>query len=270
MNITAKTKLCMVIGDPIEHSLSPQMHNAGYEALQIDDEYVYVASRVDINEIENFTKGVRAMNVRGISCTIPHKVAVMPYLDEIEDIAKIIGAVNTIVNENGKLIGYNTDWLGVLQPLEKLTTLQNKTVALIGAGGAARAAAFAVTNRGAKLAIYNRTVEKAKELAKEFKGEAYSLDEISNVESADIIINTTPIGLKQKHETPIPKKYISNKQIVFDAVYGIEETQLIKDAKQQGAKIIPGIEMLFHQGFAQFILFTGQDAPVDAMRKALQ
>src|SRR6266568_4630520 len=259
MRITAKTKICMVIGDPVEHSLSPQMHNAGYVALHIADQFVYVASHVKANDIENFVKGVRSMNIHGISCTIPHKVAVMPYLDEIEDIAKIIGAVNTIVNDNGKLIGYNTDWLGILLPLEKLTSLQNKTVALIGAGGAARAAAFAVTSKGAKLTIYNRTVEKAKELTKEFNGEAYSSDEIDNAESADIIINTTPIGLKQKQETPIPKKYISNKQIVFDAVYGMQETQLIKVAKEQGAKTISGIEMLFHQGFAQFKLFTGHD-----------
>jgi shikimate dehydrogenase len=270
MKITAKTKICMVIGDPVEHSLSPQMHNAGYEALNIDDQFVYIASHVDVKNIENFIKGTRAMQIHGVSCTIPHKIAVMPYLDEIEDIAKIIGAVNTIVNVNGKLIGYNTDWLGILLPLEKLTTLQNKTVALIGAGGAARAAAFAVTKAGAKLTIYNRTVEKAKDLAKEFNGESHSLDEIRNAQSADIIINTTPIGLKQKQETPFPKKYISSNQVVFDAVYDIQETQLIKETKEQGAKYISGIEMLFNQGFAQFKLFTGFDAPIDAMRKALQ
>src|SRR5258708_1483752 len=129
MNITAKTKINIVIGDPVEHSLSPQIHNAGYKALHIDDQYVYVASRVGVKNIEDFIKGVRLMNINGVSCTIPHKIAVMPYLDHIEDIAKKIGAVNTIVNENGKLYGYNTDWLGILLPIEKLTNLQNKTVA---------------------------------------------------------------------------------------------------------------------------------------------
>jgi shikimate dehydrogenase len=269
MNITAKTRICMVIGDPIEHSLSPEIHNAGYEALNIDDQFVYVASRVEVKNIENFIKGVRAMNIRGISCTIPHKIAVMPFLDEVEDIAKKIGAVNTIVNENGKLIGYNTDWLGVLIPLEGITQLENKTVALIGAGGAARAVAYAVTCRGAKLTIYNRTHEKAKELAKEFNGIAYPIDEIENVKHADIIINTTSVGLHDTNKTLVPKKYISKHQIIFDAVYGTD-TQLLKDAKEKGAKTINGFEMLLNQAFAQFKLFTEYDAPAAVMRKALR
>jgi shikimate dehydrogenase len=269
MKITAKTKICMIIGDPIEHSLSPEIHNAGYEALNIDDQFVYVASRVNVDNIEIFVKGVRAMNIRGVSCTIPHKIAVIPFLDEVEDIAKKIGAVNTIVNENGKLIGYNTDWLGVLIPLERITQLENKTVALMGAGGAARAVAYAVTCRGAKLTIYNRTHEKARELAKEFDGIAYPIDEIENVKHADIIINTTSVGLHDTNETIVPKKYISKHQIIFDAVYG-SETQLLKNAKEKGAKTINGLEMLLNQGFAQFKLFTEYDAPAAVMRKALR
>ena len=259
----------MVIGDPIEHSLSPQIHNAGYKALNINDQFVYVACQVEVKNIEDFIRGIRAMKIKGVSCTIPHKIAVIPFLDKIDDVAKKIGAVNTIVNTNGELTGYNTDWLGVLGPIQQHIDLENKTVALIGAGGAARAAAYAVTSKGAKLTVFNRTLEKAKELAKEFQGEASSLDQIKKIESADIIINTTPVGLKNKNETLIPKKYISEKQIVFDAVYGIEETQLIKEAKEQGAKTIQGIEMLLHQGFAQFKLFTGYDAPVEAMTKLL-
>jgi shikimate dehydrogenase len=269
MNITAKTKICMVIGDPIEHSLSPQIHNAGYEALNITDQFVYVASQVEVNKIKEFIDGVRVMNIKGISCTIPHKIAVMPYLDEIEDIAQKIGAVNTIVNEDGRLIGYNTDWLGVLLPLEVKTNLESKTVALIGAGGAARAVAYAITCRGAKITIYNRTFEKAKKLAKEFGGTAYPLTEIENVKHADIIINTTSVGLKDKKETLIHKNFITKNHIVFDAVYGAE-TQLLKDAKEKGAQTITGIEMLLNQGFAQFKLFTGYDAPATEMRKILK
>lgn len=269
MKITAKTKICMVIGNPVEHSLSPKLHNAGYEALHIDGQYVYVACRVEIKNIENFVIGIRAMNIRGISCTIPHKVAVMPYLDLIDDVAKKIGAVNTIVNDNGKLIGYNTDWLGVLNPLEKLIDLENKTIALIGAGGAARAAAYTATTKKAKLMIFNRTLKKAKELTNEFTGEAFSLDEIANIQSADVIINTTPIGLENKNQTLVSKKHITDKQFIFDAVYGTQETQLIKDAKEKNAKTISGIEMLLYQGFAQFKLFTGHDAPIQAIRKAI-
>ena|ERR1700722_18833202 len=269
MNITAQTKICMVIGDPVAHSLSPQMHNAGYRAVNIDDQYVYVASKVDVKNIENFIKGVRAMNIRGISCTIPHKIAVMPYLDKIDKTAKKIGAVNTIINDNRKLIGYNTDWLGIITPLEKITTIKNKTVALIGAGGAARAVAYAVTKKGAKLIIFNRTIEKAVNLAKEFGGESGSLNVIAKIKNADIIINTTSVGLENKNNTVTPKEYLNEKQIVFDIVYGNEETKLITDAKEKGAKTIAGIEMLLYQGVEQFKLFTGHDAPVDVMKKVL-
>jgi len=268
MKITAQTKICMVIGDPVGHSLSPKMHNAGYEALGIDDQFVYIACLVKVKDIENFVKGVRAMKIRGVSCTIPHKMAVIPYLDDIDEVAKKIGSVNTIVNDNGRLIGYNTDWLGILTPLEKITKLNGKTVAIIGAGGAARAVSYAVTSTGAKLTIYNRTIEKAKELAKEFGGVTFSLDELENIANADIIINTTSVGLINKNETILSKKLISKNQIIFDAVYG-GETQLLKDAKEKGAQTIAGIEMLLHQGVEQFKLYTGHAAPIDVMRKVL-
>jgi shikimate dehydrogenase len=268
MKITAQTKICMVIGDPVGHSLSPKMHNAGYEALGIDDQFVYIACLVKVKDIENFVKGVRAMKIRGVSCTIPHKMAVIPYHDEIDEVAKKIGSVNTIVNDNGRLIGYNTDWLGILTPLEKITKLNGKTVAIIGAGGAARAVSYAVTSTGAKLRIYNRTIEKAKELAEEFGGVTFNLDELENIANADIIINTTSVGLINKNETILPKKLISKNQIIFDAVYG-DETQLLKDSKEKGARTIAGIEMLLHQGVEQFKLYTGHAAPIDVMRKVL-
>lgn len=271
MKITAKTKICMVIGDPVAHSLSPQIHNAGYIALQIDDQYVYVACDVKVKAIENFINGVKAMNIHGVSCTIPHKLAVMPYLDEIDQIASKIGAVNTIVNEHGKLIGYNTDWIGIVNPLKKLTSLKGKQIALLGAGGAARAAAYAITSKGAKLIIFNRTSEHAKKLAEEFNGEGYGLNAIEKAQNCDIVINTTSLGLHpHENETPLVKEYIRSSQIIFDVVYGSEETKLIKEAKEIGATTISGIEMLLHQGFAQFKLFTGHDAPKEAMRKALK
>jgi shikimate dehydrogenase len=270
MKINAKTKICMVIGDPVEHSLSPQMHNTGYEALHIDNQYVYVACHVDVNQIENFIKGIRAMRILGVSCTLPHKLAVMPYLDEIDDVAKKIGAVNTIVNKNGKLLGSNTDWIGILEPLNTVTNLTDKKVALLGAGGAARSAAYAVTNQQAKLMIFNRTKDKAEKLAEEFKGDTYALDDYERIKSADIIINTTSVGLHPHEDaTPLPKEYIANRHIVFDAVYGAKDTRLIQDAKEQGAITLTGKDMLLYGGAAQFKLFTGHDAPKDAMRKAL-
>ena len=130
--------MCIIIGDPVEHSLSPVMHNAAYEALRIDDQFVFTAARVDIKHVRQVVEAVRVMGIRGLTCTIPHKIEVMKYLDEIDETAKKIGAVNTVVNHNGVLKGYNTDWLGVATPLERITTLKGKRAAVVGAGGAAR------------------------------------------------------------------------------------------------------------------------------------
>lgn len=271
MRISAKTKICMVIGDPIEHSLSPLMHNAGYEKLRIDNEYVYVACRVKVEKLGDFIKGIKAMQIRGVSCTIPHKIEVIKYLDEIDEEAKKIGAVNTIVNDEGVLKGYNTDWLGVVIPLEKMTSLKNKIVALLGAGGAGRAVAYAVTQRGAKLAIYNRTIENARKLAQDFGGEARSLDTIKTIKNADIIINATSVGLyPNENETPLDKELMTSKQILFDAIYLPYETRLLKDAKQKGIRVIHGMEMLLQQGVEQFKLYTGYEAPEDFMRNVLR
>lgn len=266
--ITAKTKICMVIGDPIDHSLSPQMHNAGLAAVRKDNEYVFIACNVKVSVMSDFIKGVRAMGIVGISATLPHKIEIMRFLDSIDETAKKIGAVNTVVNNNGVLKGYNTDWLGIINPLEKLTDLKNRRVALIGAGGAGRAAAFAFTKRGANLTIYNRSIEKAEELVKEFGGEARSLWEIVHIKEADIILNTTSVGMNSD-ETLVPNEFISKEQIVMDAIYTPFETRLLIDAKAKGARIIHGMEMLLEQGIEQFKLYTGVDAPVEAMRSVL-
>lgn len=268
MNITAKTKICMVIGDPVGHSLSPQVHNAAYDALGLD--FVFVGSRVKKDNLENFIKGVRAMNIRGISVTLPHKINIMNYLDEIDESAKKIGAINTIVNNEGILKGYNTDWFGIVGPIGQKTSLNGKTVAIIGASGAARAAAYGITSKGGKLTIYNRTFEKAKILAEEFGGEAFSLGQLKKVKDADVIINTTSIGMyPNTNETPLPKEYITHQHIVMDAVYKPRKTRLLQEAKEQGATTIDGIEMFFGQAFPQFELYTGHDAPIEAMKNAV-
>lgn len=260
----------MVIGDPVEHSLSPLMHNAGYKVLRIDDKYVYVACNVKTGKLEDFINGVRAMGIRGISCTIPHKIKVMKYLDEIDETANKIGAVNTIVNENGMLKGYNTDWIGIVIPFRKITSLKNKKVALLGAGGAARAAAYGVVKGGAKLTIYNRTIEKAQVLAKGFGASACSFEETKDIKTMDIIINATSTGLNPNiFDSPLDKELFTEKQIVFDIIYSPYETKFLKEAKQKGAKIIHGLEMFLQQGIAQFKLFTGLDVPEVQMRNIL-
>ena len=251
MTISAKTKICMVIGNPVEYSLSPLMHNAAYTASGIDDKFVFVASKVDESQIADFVRGVRVMGIHGVSCTMPHKVVIMPYLDAIDKIAQEIGAVNTVVNENGVLKGFNTDWIGVKEALESITNLRNKTVAIIGAGGAARAIVYAVSVAGGKADVYDRNRDK------------------SGLNSVDIICNATPVGMNASDEMIIPDKLISAGQIVFDVVYKPYETKLLQVAKRKGATVVHGMDMLLHQGTAQFKLFTGIDAPEKVMREVL-
>ena len=270
MKLSAKTKICLIIGDPVEHSLSPAMHNAGYEALGIDNQFVFLGAKVKIGDIETVVDAMRKMGIHGLTCTIPHKVAVMKYLDEIDETAKKIGAVNTVLNKQGKLIGFNTDWQGVVIPLEKITTLPGKKAAVLGAGGAARAVVYGLLKRGAKVKVFNRTKEKAVKLAKEFNCLSGDLNNQEEIKNFDIIINTTSVGMKPlEKETPIPTEFISARQIVFDIVYVPFETKLLREAKKKGAKIIHGIEMLLHQGTAQFEIYTGHKAPEDIMRRVL-
>ncbi len=273
LRITAKTKICMIIGDPVEHSLSPAMHNKAYEALGIDDEFVYVGARVKTEDVKDVVKAVAAMGIRGLTCTIPHKVEIMKYLDKkyIDPIALKIGAVNTIVNDDGILRGYNTDWIGVLKPFEQVIGLKGKSVAILGAGGVARAMAYAMSSSGAFFTVFNRTLEKAEDLSRDFGGQARSYKDIEQVRQMDIILNATPLGMNPfGNETPLPKQYISKKQIVFDAIYSPFETRLLREAREQGAKVIHGVDMLLYQGTAQFELYTGRKAPEGVMRRVLE
>ncbi|MFA6171656.1 MAG: shikimate dehydrogenase [Patescibacteria group bacterium] len=263
-------KVCLIIGDPIAHSLSPAMHNAAYRALKIDNRFIFLSARIKKPEVKNAVKAVRISGIRGLTCTMPHKEAVMKFLDKIDPVAKKIKAVNTVVNDKGRLTGYNTDWQGAVIPLEKMTRLKNKKVALLGSGGASRAIAYGVTRKGAKLTVFGRDAERAGKLAKEFKASYCDFSEIHRVNNFDIIINATPVGMKPRiNKTPVPAEFLHKGQIVFDAVYSPPITRLLKDAKKKGAKIIPGLEMLLYQGAAQFEYYTGKKAPVRAMRKVL-
>ncbi len=262
--VDAKTQLCCVIGNPVKHSLSPLIHNIGYKKLCLN--FVYTA--FEVNNIKFAVEGIRGFGIKGVSVTIPHKITIMKYLDKIDPVAEKIGAVNTVVNNNGILTGYNTDWIGAVKPIENLTKIKGKKVALIGAGGAARAIAFAITKQGGKLSIFNRTLKTAQELAKEFDGSALNINRLSKVKDMDIIINATSLGLAPNEDkTPVPKEYLKSKQIVFDIAYKPFHTRLLKEAKIKGAKIIPGIEMLLYQAFEQFKLYTGSDAPVKYIRE---
>ncbi|MFH1584691.1 MAG: shikimate dehydrogenase [Patescibacteria group bacterium] len=273
MRITAKTRLCIIIGDPVEHSLSPQMHNAGYEALGIAEQFVFVASRVERGRIKEAVEAMRTLNFRGMTCTMPHKKEVIAYLDEVEESARMIEAVNTIVQEDGILRGSNTDWIGAITALEQHISLDGKSVAILGAGGAGRAMAYGVAQKGARFTIFHREEDAldAQEIAEKFGGQQKGLSSISEVAQADIIMNATPVGMAPAfaERSLVPKEAIRPHHIVFDAVYSPLETRLLREAKERGAQTICGVEMLLYQGVTQFERYVGQRAPIDAMRRAI-
>jgi len=267
---TAQTKICLIIGDPVNHSLSPLMHNAAYEAVGLEEQFVYLAASVPVTQMKSVIESVRTLGIKGLTCTVPHKIAVIPFLDAIDEIAKKIGAVNSVANTNGILKGYNTDWIGAISPLKKIMSLKNKKVLVIGAGGAARAVVYGLVHEKAKVTVINRTIEKAKKLAFEFG--CHNQDTINELFLAtqDIIINTTSVGM-HPHEglLPIPLEGIHKGQILMDIVYAPYETEFLKQGKKIGAKIIHGTEMLLFQGTAQFELYTGVKAPIEVMKKTL-
>lgn len=265
----AKTTLCGIIGKPVEHSMSPAIHNAAFEELGLN--YAYLAFNVD--DLEGAIRGMRALNIRGLSVTMPHKIEVIEYLDEIDPVARQIGAVNTVVNDNGHLKGYNTDWIGFVRSLEAHTLIQEKRVVILGAGGAAKAVAFGIKERGGKLTILNRAIEieMAQSLAKEVACPWGDLSQLESVTEADIVINATSVGMHPHvDKTVIETRHLRPEQIVFDVVYNPLETRFFREAKELGCQVIPGYEMLLLQAVAQFELWTGETAPVDLMRTILK
>jgi len=278
MVISGKTRICGVIGDPIEHTMSPVMHNAAFKELGLD--YIYIAFRVRKEELGKAIQGMSALNIRGLNVTIPHKVAIIPFLDELDPLAQKIGAVNTIVSDDGVLRGYNTDATGFLQALrDKGVEPEGKNIVILGAGGVSRAISFILADRGANLVILNRPLELdwAEELAQEisntFKKEvnALELDEenlATALEGADVLINATSIGMSPNiDDTLVPAKLLKSSLVVFDVVYNPTKTRLLREAGAAGAKTIGGLDMLVWQGALAFEKWTGQKAPVDLMKK---
>ncbi|MGQ9469015.1 MAG: shikimate dehydrogenase [Nitrososphaerales archaeon] len=277
--ISNKTLLCCVIGHPVDKSLSPIMHNEAFRAKNLD--YVYLAFDVGEFHLKEAVQGLRALGVRGFNVTMPYKVTIMSLLDRMDKGASLVGAVNTVLNNDGELIGYNTDVDGVTSALEtKLHSLKGLKALLIGAGGAARACIVALVSKGCKeIIVMNRTLNRAKSMVEELSKKlemSYSLKELSidslkiAIGSADILINSTPIGTYPNiDESIVPQELIKKDMIVFDVVYNPKKTKLIRDAEKMGAKTIPGYEMFVGQGAASFNLWTGMDAPVDIMKRAV-
>jgi shikimate dehydrogenase len=265
--INADTKICCLIGDPVEHSLSPLIHNAGYQALGIN--YAYLSFRV--SDIKRAIEGIRGLGIRGASVTIPHKTSAIKYIDKIDPLAEKTGAINTIVNDDGVLTGYNTDGDGALQALGEMTTLKGKKAVLIGSGGGALAIAFGLKARGVKLVVLNRTEAKAKELAKQVNAVGFGgLNRLSETSSADILINATPLGMLPKTDRSIiPKELLHDRLTVFDIVYNPRDTRLLIEARERGCAIVYGYKMFLYQAVKQFELFTELKAPLSVMESAL-
>jgi len=269
-DINAKTTVCAIIGNPVEHSMSPAMHNPSYEALGIN--FCYVAFRVDPENVKDAIRGIRALGIRGVSVTVPHKVAVMEHLDEIDETAQKIGAINTIVNNNGHLKGYNTDWEGCMKAIEEKQEIKGKNVVLIGAGGAGRGIAFGISKKGGNLLICDRDTSRVDEIASATNATPFSSEQLKdNLQDADILIHATPVGMHPNEDKSIiPKEYLHPNLLVHDIVYNPWETKLVKEAKEGGCAIVLGYKMLLWQGVTQFELFTGVDkAPVEVMEEAL-
>jgi shikimate dehydrogenase len=260
------TRICCLIGDPVEHSLSPLIHNAAYRALGLN--YAYIALRA--SDVGQAIETIRTNGIRGVSVTTPHKVSALKHLDHIDDAAKAIGAVNTIVNDNNVLTGYNTDGDAALKALEEATDLGGKKVIIIGGGGAALAIATVLKEKKVNMVILNRTEAKAREMAKRVGDlDAGGLDKISLVAEADILINATTVGMTKTEETIVPKEFLHPRLTVFDIVYNPKETRLLREARAQGCTIVYGYKMLLYQAAKQFKLFTGRPAPLELMESVL-
>lgn len=261
----AKTKLVALIGNPVEHSLSPAMHNAAFAATGLN--YVYLAFRV--KDVKKAIGGVRGLGLAGLNVTIPYKIGVMKYIDKLDPLAGKIGAVNVVVNKNGKLIGYNTDCSGAIRCLEKRVKLKGKGVVLIGCGGAGRAITFGLKEKKAKIFLIDRTERKARELAKKVNGKAIKKGLLNKLDF-DALVNATPVGMgPKKNKMPVGKNVLKKGLLVFDIVYNPAATKLLKEAKKRGCKTIGGLEMLLEQGIASFELWTGKRAPRKVMEKAI-
>ncbi len=278
--IRAATAIYGVIANPVAHSMSPAIHNAAFEETGLDA--VYVPLKVEADPVE-FVKAFRSLDVQGYSVTLPHKEAILPAMDEVDELARKIGALNTVVNRGGRLIGTNTDVSAAVGALEaalsgdpagrtpgKRSPLNGRRILLIGAGGASRAVAFGLVARGAKVTVANRTRERAARLAQELGCDSCALSELASC-AADALVNTTSVGMwPNVDETPAPASVLRKNMVVFDAVYNPPETRLLREAKAAGCRTISGVVWFVNQAAAQFELWTGKPAPREVMERVIR
>jgi shikimate dehydrogenase len=260
----SSSEIFALFGNPVGHSLSPLMHNATFKRMNIDAHYVPFC----VKNLEDGVRGIRGLDIRGVSITIPFKTTVMPYLDEVDDSSLRIGAVNTILNDDkGGLKGYNTDWIGLIRDLRESLDMRGKTFAILGAGGAARASVFGILKEGGIPVILNRTVEKGEKMARDFGCPFYPLSEIGNLK-ADCLINTTPVGMNPDRErSPLAKESLVHFRWVMDIIYNPLKTKLLRDAEEAGCMVLSGAGMFVHQGAEQIKIWKGVEPPRAFMKQ---
>ena len=275
MQINSCTRLCCLIGHPVKHSVSPQMHNAAFKELGLN--CIYLVFDVLEEMLREAVDGLRSLRILGFNVTIPHKIRIIKFLDELDNSAKLVKAVNTVVQRNGELIGYNTDLYGIEQVLREVDELNCGLGLIIGAGGAGRASAIALTNLGfSEIIIANRTFKRASNLAKQIRELGFSakpilLTDLSRyASSANLIINATPLGMAPNliSETPLKRDHIKRGSVVLDLVYNPLRTKLLIEAEKAGAYTISGLKVLVAQGARSFKLWTGIDPPIGTMYSA--
>ena len=275
--ITGRSQVYGLIGDPVDHSLSPIIQNIAFRSADLDA--VYVAWRVQCAKLRLAVAGLKALGVRGFNVTTPHKTAMTRLVDKLEPLAAQIRSVNTVTNERGKLAGYNTDGVGALNALREAgANPKEQAVLLIGAGGAARALAYALGEQGSGFTLMNRTLSKARHLVKQLKKEfnvnvkpaPLSINGLhSMLGQAQIIVNASSMGMNGKFDLPIKPTWLRPEHYVFELVYRPLETRLLQYASLAGARTITGLDMLVNQGACAFSLWTGRKAPVAEMRQAI-
>ncbi len=276
--ISAKTKIFCLVGHPVSHSFSPLIHNYWFKNLGLDSKYI--ALDVDPNQLKQATMGLKALKIEGFNVTLPHKENIIRLIDNVDSLSQDIGAVNTIKNEGGKLIGRNTDALGGKQALLDVGyQFNNKNVLVLGAGGAAKALCFALVDTVDKLVIANRTLKRAENLAKELmKKQETNIKVIEmlsptlkrELDNIDLLINATPIGMFPKiGQSPISKDILHNDLFIFDLVYNPFETQLLKDAVSIGCKVLGGLDMLINQGALAFEWWTNKKPNKNGIKKKI-
>ena len=273
-SIYGTTEIYGLTGDPVEHSFSPIMMNAAFSSMNLDARYL--AFQVKAEDVSEAIAGIRALNFAGVNVTVPHKSTVIPYLDEVTPLAKKIGAVNTISNVRGHLKGTNTDFSGFIRSLKTLNfSPKNKVIALLGAGGSARALLVGLADAGAfRVIVYNRTSERSKKLVAEFsqyfpqtKLESVSLQTIHET-PLDLLVNTTTVGMFSS-EVPVDLKQCKKISLLADIIYNPIQTTLLKQAEEMGIAAVNGIGMLLYQGCEAFTFWTGKQAPEEVMRNRL-